>query len=134
MGLEIGPLETSVAQALQVYSGPVALMSFNPHSVMRLAELLPDIPRGLVTSAYKPSVHLDASVCDILRGIPDYERAACSFISHEKDDLARPRVADLKADGADILCWTVRSPEEEAQARQIADNITFEQYLAPIAA
>ncbi|WP_282129036.1 glycerophosphodiester phosphodiesterase family protein [Roseobacter litoralis] len=134
MGPSIGPLEASVARALQGYAGPVALMSFNPHSVVRLAELAPDIPRGLVTSAYKPSVHLHASVCDTLREIPDYDRAACAFISHEKDDLARTRVSELKENGARILCWTVRSPEEEAQARQIADNITFEQYLAPIAA
>ncbi|ABG30610.1 phosphodiesterase [Roseobacter denitrificans] len=134
MGLEIGPLEASVARALQGYVGPVALMSFNPHSVLRLAELVPDVPRGLVTCAYEPSVHLGASVCDVLRGIPDYDRAACSFISHQKEDLRRARVADLKADGARILCWTVRSPQEEAHARQIADNITFEKYLAPIAA
>lgn len=134
MGPDIGPLESSVAQALQGYAGPVAVMSFNPHSVIRLAELAPDIPRGLVTCAYQPSAHLDAAVCDVLREIPDYGRADCCFISHEKEDLARPRVAALKADGARILCWTVRSPEEEAQARKVAENITFERYLAPIAA
>ena len=28
------------------------------------------------------------------------------------------------------LAWTVRSPEDEAQARQYVDNIIFENYLA----
>jgi hypothetical protein len=29
-----------------------------------------------------------------------------------------------------ILCWTVKSPEQEAEARAVADNVTFEGYLA----
>jgi len=29
-----------------------------------------------------------------------------------------------------IICWTVRSPAQETEARRIADNITFEGYPA----
>ena len=65
-----------------------------------------------------------------LTNIVDYERLGACFISHDRTDLNRPRVAELKTTGAAILCWTVRSVEEEAAARQIADNITFEGYLA----
>jgi hypothetical protein len=36
----------------------------------------------------------------------------------------------LKAQGAAILCWTIRSPAAEQQARQVAHNITFEGYAA----
>jgi hypothetical protein len=36
----------------------------------------------------------------------------------------------LKAQGAVILCWTIKSAEAEAKARRIAQNITFEQYPA----
>jgi hypothetical protein len=32
------------------------------------------------------------------------------------------------------LCWTIRSPEEEAQARRVAQNVTFEGYLSPTTA
>jgi hypothetical protein len=39
-------------------------------------------------------------------------------------------VAELKSEGATILCWTVKSAQQEITARKIADNITFEQYLA----
>ncbi|MEM8655149.1 MAG: glycerophosphodiester phosphodiesterase family protein [Pseudomonadota bacterium] len=132
MGPDIGPLEQAVASVLAGYSGPVALMSFNPHSVARMAELCPDIPRGLVTSAYTAKDWpLNADTRDHLRDIPDFERVGASFISHEVVDLDRPRVADLKAQGANILCWTVKSPDEEAQARRVAQNITFEGYLAP---
>jgi hypothetical protein len=41
-------------------------------------------------------------------------------------------VAELKARGVPVLCWTIRSPAEEAAARRVADNITFEGYLPPL--
>jgi len=95
----------------------------------RQAELLPDVPRGITTAAYDPGDWpLSAAMCDHLRGIPDYERIGASFISHEAADLDRDRVAALKAAGADELCWTVRSAAAEAEAREVAHNITFEGY------
>ena len=133
MGPDIGPLEEATANALRAYTGPVAVMSFNPHAVARMAELLPDTPRGLTTSGYDPlDWPLSKSTCDTLRDIPDYDRTGACFISHEAADLARPRVAELKAQGAMVCCWTITSPEEEAKARVIADNVTFEGYLAPL--
>lgn len=131
MGPNVGPLEQATAYALADYAGPVAVMSFNPHAVARLAALCPDVPRGIVTSAYDPTVWmLPESVCAPLREIPDYDRVGASFISHEVRDLARPRVKTLKAQGAYVFCWTVRSERQEARARRIADNITFEGYNA----
>ncbi|MEO0381281.1 MAG: glycerophosphodiester phosphodiesterase family protein [Pseudomonadota bacterium] len=131
MGDQIGPLEAATAAALHRYGGPVGLMSFNPHSVARMAELCPHIPRGLVTSAYDPgNWPLSHAICTHLRDIPDYDRVGASFISHEASDLSRSRVAALKAAGANILCWTIKSPQAEAEARKIAQNVTFEGYLA----
>lgn len=132
MGPNVGALEQATAAALVGYRGDVAVMSFNPHATMAFGETAPDIPRGLVTSAYTPNVWatLPTSVCDTLRDIPDYDRTGACFISHEAADLARPRVAELKAAGAAILCWTIRSAAEDAKARKIADNVTFEGYLA----
>lgn len=127
-----GRLESAVAADLAGYAGPVALMSFNPHSVAHMARLWPSIARGLTTSAYdtKDWAPLPAETCAHLRGIPDYDRTLSSFISHEAADLARPRVAELRAQGANILCWTIKSQAAELAARKYAQNITFEQYLA----
>lgn len=131
-----GKLEAATAKALAGYSGPVALMSFNPHCIAHLARLAPDLPRGLTTSAYDPEdwAPLPSEVCDRLRPIPDYDRVEASFISHEAADLPRPRVAELLAKGAAVLCWTIRSAEAEAEARRIAQNVTFEGYAAAIPA
>lgn len=129
-----GRLESATAAALSGYNGPVAVMSFNPHAIAHMARLAPQIPRGLTTSAYDPTdwAPLDQDTCDHLRTIPDYDRTFSSFISHEAADLARPRVAELKAAGAAILCWTIRSPKAEALAREVAQNITFESYPAAL--
>jgi len=131
LGEDVGPLETAVARDLDGYGGPVAVMSFNPHSVSALQTLSPEIPRGLVTDFFKPSEwRIGEARAAELNAIADYERVGACFISHDRRDLSMPRVAELKASGAAILCWTVKSPEQEAEARKIADNITFERYLA----
>ncbi len=131
MGPDVGPLEQAAARELKGYEGPVAVMSFNPHSVRKMADLLPGIPRGLVTCGYDASDWaLNQSTRDRLREIPDFESCGASFISHDKDDLDRQRVADLRSAGVPVLCWTIRSEQEEADARRFADNVTFENYLA----
>ena len=132
MGPNIGELEAATCAALKDYQGDVALMSFNPHAVAKCAELAPDIPRGIVTSSYEavywPEVPEDTR--NTLRDIPDYDRTGSCFISHEATDLDRPRVAELKSQGAQIFTWTIRSAAQEADARRIVDNVTFEGYLA----
>ncbi len=135
---ELGPveglLEEATAAALRGYEGPVALMSFNPHSAMALRDAAPDIPRGLVTCSYdlaEPEwVPAGERRLDRLRDIADFEAAGACFISHEASDLGRARVAELKDQGVPVLCWTIRSPEAEQAARRVADNVTFEGYLA----
>ena len=136
MGETDGRLEAAVAEALAGYAGEVAMMSFNPHSVAHMARLAPHIARGLTTSSYDPDdwAPVPAEVCERLRGIPDFDRVGASFISHQGNDLTRPRVLDLRAAGVPVLCWTIRTPEQEAMARQIAANVTFEGYLSALPA
>jgi glycerophosphoryl diester phosphodiesterase len=129
MGPKIGELERRVAKALVAYAGDVAVMSFNPNSSVLMAELLPNVPRGIVTSAYADNWPLPKRIRDQLRDIPDFDRAQASFISHEAVDLSRPRVAELKQNGANILCWTVTSQKMADHALKVAENITFETYL-----
>ena len=131
LGNDVGPLERAVAAAIKDYQGDVAVMSFNPHSVAAMKELAPTQQRGLVTEAFpRAKWAVPKATLKRLREIPDYQRTGSVFISHKARDLDRPRVAELKRGGATILCWTVRSPEEERAARRVADNVTFEGYLA----
>ncbi|MGI9390839.1 MAG: glycerophosphodiester phosphodiesterase family protein [Boseongicola sp.] len=131
LGKDVGPLERAVAKTIGGYRGDVAVMSFNPHSVAAMKALSPECQRGLVTEAF-PAQGWAASepVLQRLREIPDYVRTGSVFISHQVSDLSRPRVAELRQGGATVICWTVRSPEEERAARLMSDNVTFEGYLA----
>lgn len=136
MGANTGRLEKATAAALKGCDGPVALMSFNPHSVRLMSGLLPEVPRGLTTSAFSADKWplLPKGTRDRLRGIPDYAPNKCSFISHEANDLGAERVQDLKRRGAHILCWTIKSAAHEAEVRKVAENVTFEGYDAAIPA
>ena len=132
MGPDIGTLESAVARDLRGYSGPAAVMSFNPHSVARMAELVPDVARGMTTSGFSrddwPTVP-DARL-EELREIPDFDRVGACFISHAARDLDAAPVARIKAAGYPVLCWTIRSSDAEVDARRIADQVTFEGYAA----
>lgn len=135
MGPAVGAMEHAVAAVLAGYAGPVAVMSFNPHAVAAFRRAAPGVPVGLTTSAYGPDWPLLTEATRAhLREIPDAAALGIGFVSHEAADLGRARVATLKAEGLAVLCWTIRSPAEEAAARRVADNITFEGYPALIPA
>lgn len=136
MGPTDGRLEAATARALDGYAGDVAVMSFNPAAIHHMARLAPGLPRGLTTAAYDAEgwAPMPEALCAHFRAIPDYDATGSSFISHEAGDLARPRVQALAAQGAALLCWTIRSPAEEAAARALGANVTFEGYLSPLPA
>lgn len=130
LGPDVGTLPIRVAETLEGYAGEVAVMSFNPHSVAAVSRAAPGLPVGIVSCSF---------AADDWRGVPpdrlaalarieDFDRVGASFVSHDRRDLGNPAVAALKDRGVPVLCWTVRSAEQERAARQVADNITFEAY------
>ena len=135
MGPGVGPLEAATVSAIDGYAGDVALMSFNPFSVAELARRAPERAVGLVSQDVDhPLSGLSEKARDRTRNIAPFEECGASFISHQAIDLETPRVAELKAKGVPVLCWTIRSEAEERAARQIAQNITFEGYDAALPA
>ena len=131
-GAGTGRLERAAAEAVSGYTGPLAFMSFDPGSMIALGAVAPHLTRGLITCDFSaehwPGV--PAEVLTRLARIEELETAGASFISHHWRALDTARVAEIKAQGLPILCWTIRSPQEERQARRIADNVTFEGYAA----
>lgn len=132
MGPRVGPLEKAAAACLKGYDGPAAIMSFNPNSVVAFAAQGTGLPVGLTTCGYLQEDWglLPAATRKYLRDIPDFDRVGARFISHDHRDLTNPRLTEMKAAGVPILCWTIRSAKEEAEARKIVDNVTFEDYAA----
>lgn len=125
-----GRLEANTAKALAEFNGPVAVMSFNPHSMAAMARLAPNVPRGLVTCAFAPEDWPDVPPARRaeLATLEAVSETGASFISHDWRALDMAPVAKLKAQGTPVLCWTIRNAAQETQARRVADNITFEGY------
>ncbi len=134
LGTNVGPLEAEVAAALSGYEGPVAVMSFNPHSVAAFASHAPDVPIGLVTDAFVqeewPTV--SAERLAELADIGDAETLGVDFVSHDHVSLRSAPIQRLQAAGMPILCWTIRSETEQSEALEVADQVTFEDYLPAI--
>lgn len=117
-------LPVAVGRDIAAAAGPIAVMSFNPAYVHALQSL--DAPRGLTTCAageYGPEVPTETR--EKLGRIEDWG-PGLSFVSHDHRHLDDPRIAELKAEGASILCWTIRSQFEADAALEVADQITFE--------
>ena len=131
-GPGVGTLSTRVAEALQGYDGPVAVMSFNPHMIAAFRAAAPDVPVGLTTCAFPEDdwMQVPPGRREELAQIRDFDAVGACFVSHDKNDLDNPRVDALRAQGIPVLTWTIRSEGEEAAARRVATNITFERYLA----
>ncbi len=132
LGRNIGELQDRVAAALAAYEGPVAVMSFNPHTVAAFGKAAPGVTRGLTSCDYPKEdwPMLDDDDRARLARLEDYPASGAEFLSHYWRDLDNPAVAALAGQGVPLLCWTIRSPEQEAEARKLAGGITFENYPA----
>ena len=128
LGPTDGRLERAAAADLAGYAGEVAVMSFNPASVAAFAAAAPHVPRGLVTCAFR-TANWGSVPAKRRAALAAMDMGDAGFVSHNWRDLGMARVAEVKRAGLPVLCWTIRSPEEERQARAVADNVTFEGYL-----
>ncbi|MEM1432122.1 MAG: glycerophosphodiester phosphodiesterase family protein [Pseudomonadota bacterium] len=130
LGESDGRFEAAVAEAGAAYAGDLAYMSFNPSLAAGMARAAPERPRGLVTEDFVagtwPLVTPERRA--VLNQIGALEEVSAAFVSHDWRSLDMPRIAELAAQGLPILCWTVKSPADEAVARRRARNITFEGY------
>jgi glycerophosphoryl diester phosphodiesterase len=125
-----GKFEANIAKLLAPYPGPVAVMSFDPHSVAAFRELAPNLPRGLVADRFDDKQHWSH--------LPFWRRLAMrhlltsaiarpNFIAY--DIRALPALAPLAAKvvfGLPLITWTVRTKEERERALRYADAMIFE--------
>lgn len=129
-----GALVRAVARCLEKradVSEWVAVMSFDPLAIAEAARRIPQVARGLTTFAWGAGSTGGFSEAELarLRAISDFDAVGAAFVSHDAADLGSAALVPLRARGVPILCWTIRSPEAEREARRLADNITFEGYL-----
>lgn len=112
------------------YKGEYAIQSFDPFYAKAYKKLAPEVPCGILAHrdmagkndklGWRIRAHYLSRLKLNFLVKPD-------FISYGFWTLPHKWVTNFK--GAK-LAWTVRSPEDEAQARKYVDNIIFENYLA----
>ncbi len=107
-----GLLEARVAELLEAYDGPCAVLSFNAAALGWMARRHPDIPRGLNLDAAPSPDKLTSSVPD--------------FLSITQNLIMDSQVKSWRSEGKPVIAWTVRSPEAKARLTGQVDNFMFE--------
>jgi glycerophosphoryl diester phosphodiesterase len=111
---------------LEGYSGPVALMSFDPGLIAVVRNRAPTLTRGLVAQRRDPDTRGDADSSS-LRYVRQTLAARPQFLAYRVQDLqtAAPLLARHVL-GMPLLTWTVRTAEDRARASRFADQMIFE--------
>jgi glycerophosphoryl diester phosphodiesterase len=122
-------LEAATAAILAGYSGPVAVMSFDPASMMAMRRLAPTLPRGMLADRFRVVDWPTLSMPTRLAGASMIAAVAVlpAFIAYNVTDLpASPPLALRHFFRLPLLTWTVRTAAERATAKAWADQIIFE--------
>ncbi|MFM5953128.1 MAG: glycerophosphodiester phosphodiesterase family protein [Novosphingobium sp.] len=111
-----GALCLAVRRALEGYTGPHAIMSFDPRVVRWFADRSPLTIRGLVMTEEN-----DKALPGILRRHLWLWKARPQFLAYDVRDLPSRFAASQRRRGIPLLTWTVRSPELRERAGLCAD-------------
>ncbi|WP_367714808.1 glycerophosphodiester phosphodiesterase [Nitratireductor sp. GISD-1A_MAKvit] len=114
-------LVARAVEALDGYSGPVALMSFEHRLVRQLARLAPHLPRGLTAeglSVEAIEAHFSMLAHDL------------SFVSYAVTELPNPFITFVRERLAmPVITWTVKDQKSADHTFANADQITFEGFV-----
>jgi glycerophosphoryl diester phosphodiesterase len=122
-------LVTRAAEVLSTYSGPVAVMSFDPAQIAGLREIAPALARGLVAEPARRAKGepLWTGAERALAYIPQALGSRLQFLAYSVKDL--PGAIPLAARnvlGLPLLTCTVRTDEDRQRAARWADQMIFE--------
>ncbi len=125
-----GQLEARVAQLLERYRGPAAVISFEPEALAWFALHQPHLPRGLDAMGLS-----DQDAADHPDDLPGrFARYLAvtqpHFLVLEQDSVSGALAQGERRRGLPVVAWTVRSAEEAAQVGESCENFIFEGFTA----
>jgi len=117
-----------VAQILEQYQGPYAIMSFDPRMIRVLGKRFPNTLRGLITGSFNLQYWPEISAFTRFKMRHFYYVLLVKphFIAHDVERLKYIEPRLFRKLRGPVLAWTVRTDEKMAKAAQNADNIIFE--------
>jgi len=117
---EVGALCRAVSDALKGYTGPVAVMSFNPEVGRWFAKYDPARLRGLVVTEkgrpWRGGLKRRLSLW----------RSKSDFLAYDIRDLPSRFAESARRKGLKVTTWTVRTMADRARAAEHADQIIYE--------
>jgi glycerophosphoryl diester phosphodiesterase len=128
-----------VARLARGYTGPIALMSFDPAVMAVLKALADDVPRGIVSGDYLAGGDGDhwweqvisRERAERLTHLLESGPADPSFYAYHVKALPTAVTRYVRAvQGLPLFTWTVRDDADLATAREFADAPIFEGFLA----
>jgi glycerophosphoryl diester phosphodiesterase len=121
-----GRVERVVADLLDGHDGPWCIAGFNPASVRWFRRNRPEVPRVLTSGPPGAFVPLPRPVRRRLAALTDLATVAPVAVSYDLAGLPTD-VTDAWRDGGGLLVtWTVKDEDDLRRARDLADNIIFE--------
>ena len=121
----------NVAELVSEYSGPVALMSFDPDVMAAIRIAAPEVLRGIISGSYKGPGWWPRKVgktrAEALRNLLESGPVAPDFYAYQVDALPTPvteyvrRTIELP-----VFTWTVRTAKQRRIAETWADGMIFE--------
>lgn len=112
----IAALCLAVRRVLEGYTGPHAVMSFDPRVSRWYSQHSPHTVRGLVVSEGE-----DRALPGMIRRRLALWHARPNFLAYDVRDLPSRFAAGQRARGLPVATWTVRSAEHRARAARYAD-------------
>jgi glycerophosphoryl diester phosphodiesterase len=127
------PFLQAIATLAAAYRGPLALMSYDPAVIAVLRELVPQVPRGIVSGLIEDESHwhdhLGPERAYRLSHLLESREAAPDFYAYHVGALPTPVTRFVREVlGLPLFTWTVRTQEERAIAARWADAPIFEGY------
>ncbi|HET6351066.1 MAG TPA: glycerophosphodiester phosphodiesterase family protein [Coriobacteriia bacterium] len=119
---DVGELEDAVADTIKGYEGNVAIMSFNPYSVARVAVKAPEVPRGQLSGRFKgEDLALYKKV--MLRCLFMNWKSRSDFVAYEIGSVPSVTTFMQRLRGRPLIVWTSESPADTVRAVRLADNV-----------
>ncbi|MDO9061330.1 MAG: glycerophosphodiester phosphodiesterase [Bradyrhizobium sp.] len=126
-------LVTRMAEVLSGYSGPAAVMSFDPDQVLALRQTIPDRPRGIIAQAHYDDAYWYKLTPEQRHGMLHLRhawRTRPHFVAFWVNQLPAPAPCIARhVFGLPLLTWTVRTPEQRERAARYADQMIFEGFV-----
>jgi glycerophosphoryl diester phosphodiesterase len=121
----------ALAKLASAYTGPIALMSFDPAVMTVVKELAPALPRGIISGSFVGAGwwmrRIGRKRAAALRNPLESGPVAPDFYAYEVNALPTPVTEYVRTvSHLPVLTWTVRTPRQRRIASKWADAMIFE--------